>query len=278
MKFWMALAIVAVGFAGAGATQAAPSVEIRHAAARVVVMPEARSDIVVTFAKTNSRLPLRESHFGSRTYIDGNVNHRVRGCRTAIGHQMVTIAGLGDVAVDDLPLIVIHTPMDVHLTAAEAVFGSVGRSDSLQFGNAGCGDWNIANVRGHMEISQAGSGDTHAGSAGSAELLISGSGDISTKDIHGGLSAVSAGSGDIQAASISGPFNARIAGSGDVRAAAGEASLMKVSIAGSGDVDFGGVAASLDASVVGSGDVHAGRVTGAVTRHLLGSGAVHVGP
>lgn len=278
MKFWMALGVVAIGFASAGATRADPSVEIRHAAARVVVMPEARSDITVTFGKTNARLPLRVSHFGSRTYIDGDVGHRVRGCRTAIGHQAVTINGMGDVAVDDLPQIIIHTPMDVHLFAAEAVFGSVGRSDSLQFGNAGCGDWNVANVRGHMEISQAGSGDTHAGSAGSAELRIAGSGDISTQEIHGGLSAVSAGSGDIQAASISGPFNARIAGSGDVRAGGGEASLMKVSIAGSGDVDFGGVAQTLDASVVGSGDVHAGRVTGSVTRHLLGSGGVHVGP
>jgi hypothetical protein len=274
MRMWMAICLVAAGLVGAGATHAAPSLEIRHAAARVVVIPEARSDILVTVLKPNSRLPLRVSHFAGRTYVDGDLGHRVHDCRKG---KAVSIRGLGEIAFDDLPQLVIHTPMDVRVFASDAVFGSVGRSDNLQLASAGCGDWTVANVRGHMELSQAGSGDTHAGSAGSAELRIAGSGDITTQGIHGGLTAVSAGSGKIQAASVDGDFSARVAGSGDVRADAGEVRLMKVSIAGSGDVAFGGVAQNLEASVVGSGDVSANRVTGQVTRHLLGSGAVRVG-
>ncbi|HWA61583.1 MAG TPA: DUF2807 domain-containing protein [Caulobacteraceae bacterium] len=274
MKLWTALCFVALGVLGAGASRAEPSVEIRHAAARVVVIPEARSDVFVNVIRPNPRLPIHVGHFAGRTYVDGGLAHRIRDCRPG---RRVTIDGIGDVAYADLPQIVIHTPMKVRLSASEAVFGSIGRTESLQFGNAGCGDWTVANVRGHMELSQAGSGDTHAGSAGSAELRIAGSGDITTQQIHGTLQAVSAGSGKIQAASVGGDFNARVAGSGDVRADTGDVRGMKVSIAGSGDVEFGGVAQSLEASVVGSGDVRVYRVTGPVVRHMLGSGAVRVG-
>ena len=47
-----------------------------------------------------------------------------------------------------MPQVVIRTPRDVNVDAGGAVFGSVGRSASLDLGNAGCGDWTIANVDG----------------------------------------------------------------------------------------------------------------------------------
>ncbi len=265
------------GLMSAAAAQAAPSVEVRHAAARVVVIPESRRDISVSI-RPGRHLPLRVSHFAGRTFVDGDVARRVRGCRTVAGKPVVNIAGLGEVTYDDLPEVVIHMPMTVKLSVGEAVFGSIGRSESLQFANAGCGDWTVANVTGRMEISQIGSGDTHTGSSGGALLRISGSGDISTKAIHGGLSAVSAGAGNIEAASVNGPMDVRVVGPGDVRAADGAVTLMKVSIAGAGDVEFGGVAQSLDASIIGSGGIHVAKVTGPVARHLMGAGTVRVGP
>lgn len=268
---------VLAGLLTAGATQAAPSVEVRRAAARVVVIPEARRDIAVSI-QPGRRLPLRVSHFAGRTYVDGDVGRRVRGCRMVAGHPVISVLGLGDVTYEDLPQVIIHTPMDVKLSVGEAVFGSIGRSNSLQFANAGCGDWTVANVTGRMDISQIGSGDTHAGSAGGALLRISGSGDISTQAIRGGLTAVSAGAGNIQAASVDGSMDVRVVGPGDVRAAEGAVGLMKVSIAGAGDVEFGGVAQSLDASIIGSGGIHVAHVTGPVVRHLLGAGTVRIGP
>lgn len=272
----LALAMLASTAAG-GATRAAPSVEIRHAAARVVVIPEPRRDVAIAvFA--SPRLPLKVSHFVGRSYVDGALAKRVRGCHMKAGKPVVSIAGLGDVAYDDLPEIVVHAPMDVKLSVAEAVFGSIGRSDSLTFANAGCGDWTIANVSGRMEISQTGSGDTRTGSAGSGLLRISGTGDIVTRALHGGLQAVSTGAGNIRVASVEGPMDIKVVGAGDVRADDGQVTLMKVSIAGVGGVQFGGVAQSLDASIIGSGGVRVSRVTGPVTRHLLGAGAVRIGP
>jgi len=261
----------------AAGAKAAPSVEIRHAAARVVVIPEPRRDIAIAVFPSR-RLPLKVSHFVGRSYVDGNLAKRVRGCRLAGGKPVVTIAGLGDVAYADLPEIVVHTPMDVKLSVAEAVFGSIGRSASLTFANAGCGDWTIANVSGRMEISQTGSGDTRTGTAGSGLLRISGSGDIATRALHGGLQAVSTGSGGIRVSAVDGPLDVKVVGAGDVRADDGQVGMMKVSIAGTGGVHFGGEAQSLDVSIIGSGGVRVARVNGPVTRHLLGAGAVHIGP
>ena len=45
MPFIPSIAIGALGILAAGAAQAAPALEIRNAAARVVIVPEARSDI-----------------------------------------------------------------------------------------------------------------------------------------------------------------------------------------------------------------------------------------
>ncbi|MGA0604349.1 GIN domain-containing protein [Caulobacter sp. KR2-114] len=274
---WPGLAVLAWVLSAAGAVAAAPSVEIRHAAARVVVIPEPRRDVAIAVLPSR-RLPLRVSHFVGRSYVDGNVNRRVKGCRMVAGKPVVSITGLGDVAYADLPEVVIHTPMEVKLTVGEAVFGSIGRSDSLVLANAGCGDWTIANVTGRMEISQTGSGDTRTGTAGSALLRISGSGDIATKALRGGLQAVSTGSGGIRVSQVDGPLDIKVVGAGDVRAQDGQVGAMKVSIAGAGGVEFGGVAQSLDASIIGSGGVRVARVTGPVTRHLLGAGAVHIGP
>jgi hypothetical protein len=266
-----------VALAGATGAAAAPSVDIQHAVARVVIIPEARSDIAVSVTHANSRLPLKIGRMGDRMVIDGGLAMRPKQCRSAFGRHWVMVWGVGDIRYEDMPQIAIRVPLDVSVGAGDAVFGSIGRSNSLELHHAGCGDWTVADVAGPMKISVAGSGDTRTGTAGSAELRISGSGDIFTRDIKGGLTAATSGSGDIEAASIHGPLHVHVAGSGDVRAHGGEASDMQVSVAGSGDVAFAGVAQSLEASVAGSGDVSVGRVTGSVTKHIAGSGDVRVG-
>src|SRR5580698_4793923 len=64
-------AIAPVLLAAAGSASAA-SLEIRNAALRVVVIPEARSDINITVIKANPRLPIRLStDLAGGTVIDG---------------------------------------------------------------------------------------------------------------------------------------------------------------------------------------------------------------
>lgn len=270
----LAAAACAAGFAGAAS---AATVEVKDAVARVTVIPEARSDIKVEILQANPRLPLQVREFAGRTIVDGDLGHRIRNCRGSGERLSVDVRGVGAVGWREMPQVVIRTPRDSKVEAGGAVFGSVGRSASLELGNAGCGDWTIANVEGKLRISQAGSGDTHAGAAGEAKIRVAGSGDVSMADVHGAVEVEIAGSGDVSLGTIAGPLQVRTAGSGDVKVAGGHASAMSVTVAGSGDVDFGGVADSLQARIMGSGDVRAREVRGPISKMVMGSGGVSVG-
>jgi hypothetical protein len=275
MRLLAALAATGLAMAGGGAHAA--SVEVKDAVARVVVIPEARADIKVEFLTSNPSLPLKVRVAGDRVTIDGNLDRRIRSCHAAGGNVRVRVGGLGEVAYEDMPQIVIRAPKDVKIETGGAVFGSVGKSASLDLSNAGCGDWTVANVAGKMKINLAGSGNAVTGTSGEAVLRIAGSGDVRAGDIAGPLTADMAGSGDINAVSISGPLNVKIAGSGDVRIAGGHATEMNVSIVGSGDVSLDGVADSLRARIAGSGDVRVKQVNGPISKAIVGSGGVSIG-
>jgi hypothetical protein len=272
----LAASAASLGFAGTAAAD--PSVKIKDAVARVVVIPEARGDVKIEFLTTNRSLPLTIRQRGSETIVDGNLKrNRINGCNSVMGKTVIRVRGVGDVKWEDIPQVVIRTPLNAEIGANGAVFGSVGRTDSLELGNAGCGDWTVANVKGRLELSQAGSGDAKAGSAGSAEINIAGSGDVTTQEIGGDLEINIAGSGGVKAASVAGALEANIAGSGDINVAGGRSRSVEISIMGSGGVDFGGVAQKVDISVAGSGDVRIARAEGPVSKSVAGSGEVIIG-
>lgn len=269
------LAGVAALAAAAGANAA--GVEIRHAAMRVTVIPEARSDIEVTVLRQNPRMRITVSRLGDTVIVDGGLGFRGPNCTNFFGRRGVHIWGMGFVPYDSLPQVIVRVPVDARVGAGGAVFGNVDRSGSLELSNSGCGDWTVANVAGPLRVRMAGSGDVHAGAAGSADVRISGSSDVFLRSVRSGLDTSSSGSGNLTVSSVNGPLRVHIAGSGDVVANSGQVTQMVVGVAGSGDVRFGGVASSLDASVAGSGDVKVGRVTGPVNKRVFGSGSVNVG-
>lgn len=125
-------------------------------------------------------------------------------------------------------------------------------------------------------------------------LAASGSGDIVVEALKSPSFKLSlAGSGDARLRSLAtDSFEIRISGSGDV-AAAGSARQVKLGIAGSGDANLAELAAddvsvriagsgdadvtankSLEVSVAGSGDVRYGGSVGAVKSSLAGSGSI----
>lgn len=277
MRAFLTAGVAAAALLGATAAQAA-SVEIKDAAARVVVIPENRSDVKVEFLTTNPGLPLTVRAEGDKTIVDGGQRFgAIRTCRTTNGAATVTVNGKTyDWA--NLPQIVIHTPMDAEVAGGGAVFGSVGRSNSLVLASAGCGDWTVANVAGELKINLAGSGDVTVGTAGATAINIAGSGDVKTAGIGGALTVNIAGSGDTEAASVSGPVSANIMGSGDVKVRGGKVGAIAASIAGSGDIVIIAPAESLSARVAGSGDIRVLSVSGAVSKKVAGSGDVVVGP
>ncbi|MDP1630287.1 MAG: DUF2807 domain-containing protein [Caulobacter sp.] len=278
MRMFLTFGVAAAALLAAGAAQAKdPSVRIKDAAARVVVIPENRTDVKVEVLTTNPGLPLTIRAEAGRTVVDGGLSSRaIRNCRTINGVASVTVRHK-TYEWADLPQVVVRVPMNASIGADGAVFGSVGRTDSLELSNAGCGDWTVGNVGGALKIRIAGSGDTMAGSAGSAGINIAGSGDVQTGAIAGALDVSIAGSGDVEAASVTGDVSARIAGSGDVRVRGGKGGALNASIAGSGDVVFEGTVNSVSAKIAGSGDVRVAGVSGSVSKQVVGSGTVIVG-
>jgi hypothetical protein len=257
--------------------RATPAVQVRDAAVRLLILPEARSDLAVETVHGNPRLPLHTWSFAGRTHIDGDVGGRLLGCRTRRGEPGAVIAKLGYVAYDALPFVVVHTPMNVRVFVGGAAWGNIGPSDVLEFSNEGCGQWQVGAVRGAMKLSQAGAGATRAGGAASAGLYAVGDGVISTREVTGPVTAMSFGSSHIEIASVAGTFTARVAGEGQVHALAGRVEAVKAAVAGSGEVAFDGTADTLDASVIGTGDVSIGSVTGQVHKQVIGQGQVRVG-
>jgi len=277
MRRLFTLGAIGLGLLTPPRTHAAPSVEIRGAAARVVVMPEARRDIQVTMVRAVRGLPLRVRRSGERVIISGNVGRRIRGCDKTGGQPIVHVWSRGGIAYANLPQVVIRTPMAVSLSAGDAVFGAVGRTVGLDLTNQGCGDWTVANVAGRMRVDQAGAGVMRTGAAQTADLSVAGSGKVITQPIAGGVTAVSSGSGDITIAAIAGSIDARVAGAGAIHVEAGTATTVNASIAGSGDIRFNGTARGLNAMIAGPGRVSVKRVTGSVSKRVFGSGAVTVG-
>jgi hypothetical protein len=269
-------ALAALGLSTAA--QAAPSVEIKDAVARVVVIPENRTDVKVEFLTTNPDLPITVETRGDKVIVNGGLHHnRIRDCRSHNGNVSVEVREVGNVTWEKMPQIVIRTPMAVDLGAGGAVFGSIGRADSVDLANAGCGDWTVGNVKGRLKISTAGSGDTSVGMSGEVRISIAGSGDVRTAEVAGPAEVNVAGSGDVRLLSINGDLSISVAGSGDVTVAGGNSPDVRVNIAGSGDTDFRGTAGNLKANIMGSGDVHVDAVTGEIHKAVMGSGSVSVG-
>ena len=279
------------GFVAAPASAA--EVEIRNAVARVVVIVEDRQDIGVEVTQGQTRLPaIQVRRDGNDVKIDGGLrrngmwggNSAIRGCnsgRSDAGQPgqgaTVEVRDLGRIRLEDAPLIVVRTPRAVDVSASGAVFGSVGRgARSVELDNGGCGNWNVANVDGDLELGLGGSGAIRAGTSRSLNASVGGSGSISA-GATGALKAAVGGSGNVEVASAGGRSELSIGGSGGVNVRQGRMDKLSVAIGGSGDVRYGGATRDLDVAIAGSGSVRVASATGSVSRSVVGSGTLQIG-
>jgi hypothetical protein len=278
----LGLVLAAMVLAGASVADA-QTIAFKNIAARVVIIPEARSDVQVLFLKTNPRLPMQVVKlFNDTTQVQpkdctGWLWGPHMGCSDRDEPSSASVPGLGDIAYDDLPQITVRVPMDAKVVAGGAIYGSAARSQNLTLIIAGCGDWTVANVEDRLSVEFAGAGKLHTGSAGNMNLRIAGAATVTTTDVQNGLTLNIGGVGNVRVHSVSGPLDVHLAGGGDVRIDSGRATTMAVHIAGSGNVDYGGVADSLNANIAGSGEIRAAKVLGAVNKFIAGSGSVDVG-
>ena len=283
--------------AAAGSASAA-SLEIRNAVLRVVVIPEARSDIDITVIKTNPRLPIRLStDLAGGTVIDGGAWFtpffgKPVWCEA---NGDVHIWGVGHVANADLPQILVRMPLDARVSAGGGVFGAISAANNLDLGASGCGDWVVGNVRGRLAVSNSGSVSVRTGTAVQMALDDSGSGRIATRGAANGLDASVSGSGEVAVEAASGRVRLQDSGSGDIAVNGGQASSLDTQVSGAGDIQFRGgaqdvranlsgigridagiVAHSLDADISGGGDMSVQQASGTVRADISGAGRLHI--
>ena len=286
-------------------------VSIRNAVARVEVIPEARSDVTVSVTPGRKTLPtVQVRREGGRVILDGGLAHRIKGCGFygfGVSWNMTDnksgrapkarahVIGVGNLGPEDMPHIVIHTPLDATVDADGAVFGQVGQAHKLDLALSGCGDWSLSDVAEALSVAVSGSGDVNGGRAGRLKVQVSGSGDVRLTQVSGPADVTTSGSSDVSLASsgplsvriggssdvkvktVNGPIHAQISGSGDVTVDQGNAPEVDVAVAGSGDFRFHGQAGRVQASVAGSGDIDIAHATGPVSQSKAGSGDIHIG-
>lgn len=285
MKFAIVTAAILATVAAA-APAAAQDVKIENAVARVVVIVEDRADVGVEIEQGRSTLPaIRVTRRGDDVRIDGGLDRNaVRDCRAGPANARqpgqgasVEVRRLGRIRLEDAPLIVIRSPRSVEVAVGDGVFGAVGPgATSVDLASGGCGDWTLANVDGRVEVALGGSGTVRLGTSRSLDVALGGSGDM-IAGRTGAFELAVGGAGEVQLARVDGPVDIAIGGSGDVTIRNGNSDDFSVSIAGSGNVDFGGTARDVSVSIAGSGDVRVARATGNVSRSVIGSGDIRIG-
>ncbi|MGV6801566.1 MAG: GIN domain-containing protein [bacterium] len=132
--------------------------------------------------------------------------------------------------------------------------GTVGDLRSADIHITGGGDITFGQVTEDITGRISGSGSLDFVSAQSAEFKIMGSGDIAIENITQRASATIKGSGDIDIGTIGQIFDIDIAGSGDITAGqiGGGADI---SIRGSGGVELERINGPVDVAILGNGDI-----------------------
>jgi hypothetical protein len=257
---------------------AASAVRVENAAAVVTVIPEDRSNVDIAIAPS-ARLPAPTARLtADGVVIDGGLRNRLRGCTSSFGGRThVRIAGVGNVAHDDLPRITIRTPRALDLSLGGALFSDIGVSAGGAVTANGCGDTRLAESSGALDIDLNGSGDVVAARVGGTlTAVLNGSGSLRVERADAEAALRLNGSGDLDVGAVAGRVDARLSGSGslNVAAAGGDARLV---LNGSGDVEAGAISGSLDAELRGSGSVSVASVTGeSASLDLSSSGDIGV--
>lgn len=285
MPHRLSAALIALALAAVAAPSQAAGLELKDVVAQVVVVTEPRSDVSVTILRTNPRAPLTIRRSGDDVIVSGRKDNwwaRTFGgqslsCNIRPGGAHVSALGIGSFSRDQLPSLLVRMPLGARISTSGAVLGSLPTADSLALDIGGCDVWTIGQVKGRLDIHDAGAGRVLVGDAGEESAELSGTGEVRSGFVRRGLTVKIAGVGTVTAGQASGLVDVHIAGQGRVVIAGGQASRLSVEIDGQGQVTDGGVADSLDAHIAGQGDIRVAKVTGAVSREVAGMGTVTVG-
>ena len=259
----------------AGGAQAAELV-LDDVVARVVVIPEARSDIQVQVQPGRALPAPRVDRSGSNIRISAGLD--VERCSSRNNDCMrVRVKGRGEFDIADAPLITIRAPRSFALRKeGGAVTGRIGPTQDLTLAAGGCGHFALGDVAGTLDASLSGGAHASVGRVRAARLRASGGGAVEVQTTAS-LDADATGGGQVRVASVTGPVSADGSGGGGVKVDAGRTGLLRAGASGGGWVDFDGVADALDASASGGGRVSVARVTGRIDQRSSGGGSISIG-
>jgi len=219
----------------------APSVRIVGAAARVMVIPEARADVAVQIAPGRAKLPpLKLRRQGGGQVVEGGVSYTGGGFRMFGGDGCDADKGQirykgQTIPVADLPVVTVRMPAQADVAAEGMIFGQAGPSQRLTLASKGCGTWRVGPSAGDLTIDNG-------------------------------------GAADVQAAGVKGALTIKIDGPGDVAVASGWAAVLTVRSKGPGDISYRGETGRADIQLDGKGDVILGKVFGYLNARVPGSG------
>lgn len=309
--------LMGMAFAQTASAASAPVLKIENFIGTIDVQTGNYDKITVTDA---DGAPIQTS--GNDVLIDAGYTLNNTSCKgfnanisIRIGSWSLNKRKGGYKKLNEYPKIKITAPRDTHLNISKSViFGDVDTIGSGHIRISSCGDLDMKDVTGALdigvrgsgdvkvgntgpaEISISGSGDITMGNAASANISISGSGDIEAGNVIGATSIVSRGSGDVELGRIDGNLEYNSAGSGDFYAAfvngrdasfttrgsgdikidGGDVDTLYIETKGSGDVRFEGNSVDAIAKTRGSGDVYLPMPAKHYEESERGSGDVHI--
>lgn len=133
-----------------------------------------------------------------------------------------------------------NLPIEVNVGSGDAGVRNVASLDS----SAGSGDLEVDSVRGGVKAN-VGSGDVKLSNVGAVDIGSVGSGDLTARNVTGGVRIGTVGSGDAKLTDITGDVDVGTIGSGDLDVDGVKGNLT-VRTTGSGDVDHKGVTGKVD--------------------------------
>ena len=253
-------------------TYVANSIEIVHAAAHVQVIPEDRTDISLEITNP-SRAPMPAVTLANGVVrVDGHFRGRIQGC----DDSGARVRGYGVLTPADLTQIVVHTPRTLTVKLGGAVSSTIGATRGLHADMSGCGDSQIADVAGPLNLEVAGSGDVHAGAVQGLDVDLAGAGHVFMGNVTDHAKISAAGAGQLTLAALTGSLESEDAGSGSLTIQGGAITTAHIELAGSGNARIAAPIQNLHAEIVGVGNVDVTNTVGDLYGEIAGPGSVHV--
>jgi hypothetical protein len=234
-----------------------PQAVVDVRSAKVVVVPQARSDIQVGLSGTPQ---LRVERRGSTVIVSDRAGRRwidFGRCDPRAG-----IAGRpGSVT----PVVTLYTPLDVDVRGKGVISGTIGPARNVLLTSQACGQWQVAQVQDQLRLAQMGEGRIHAAGGRVVAARAENAGRVEIGRASQGLDAYVRKGGVVEAGQVDGRFNAELWGKGLIRSRAGYIFRGYIYARGPGRVEHLGTVSGLASENRENARVRIGVVTGTVS-------------